>query len=516
MIYIPTFLVLYLILPFYNLDFRATIRGISYFWILLGLGALLNNKKLQIKFLSPNVICFKKFSFIFHKNFVIFFLFLLMTYTSHLVLLLFHHKNALFLTENDFISMSEILNQTLRGNFFLDVFHGNLETGNYLAHHFTPSILILAPFLLIAETRIGYGYGLIFFVALTFFGFYLNIKGFSFKKKFFLLVLFTTNLYNYRLFTSYHFEILFLCFGLFWNWSIQLKKISFEIIFFILILALKEDISLYLAFYSFVFLFKKDFIRFISYFIVCILYYFLFIPFIWDVLDQSARVNWLENWLEYGNTTSEIFFYLLKNPSVIFYKFFSKRNVWINFLGSFSFLNVLNLQYLVSIFLILVIHLLSNRTWHNSLYHYYSYSLLPLVWLGLMESIQKFRIRSFHLHIFVGISFYFSSLDFHYPLKFLKPDPKLNLIQEAIQKIPENTSVQASHHIGIFISRKNSLYKLETQPFRDYILFCPSPFLNHEENHRAIEFLKSAEKKKEISLIFEKNSVKLYGKLKTH
>ncbi|MCX7999325.1 MAG: DUF2079 domain-containing protein, partial [Leptospiraceae bacterium] len=226
--------------------------------------------------------------------------------------------------------------------------------------------------------------------------------------------------------------------------------------------------------------------------------------------------NWLENWMEYGNTLPEIFFYLLKNPSLMIYKFFLKRKIWIDFLGSFSFLSFLNLQYIISICLILSIHLLSNRMWHNSLYHYYSYSLLPITWIGITESVSKLKIRSFHIHILVGVSLYFSSLDTLYPLKFLKSNPDLIAIQEAIQKIPENTSVQASHHLGCLISRKNSLYKFQTQPFREVILFQSSPFLSNGENQKALEFLKTAEKKKEIFLVFEKNFVKLYRKRKTH
>jgi hypothetical protein len=136
-------------------------------------------------------------------------------------------------------------------------------------------------------------------------------------------------------------------------------------------------------------------------------------------------------------------------------------------------------------------------------------------WIAIVQGFTKLRLFSYHIFFVIGISFYFSSLDSHYPLKFLKPRPEIYTIQEAIQKIPPFHSVQASHHVGIFLNNQNPLYPLSFPVWKEYILFHPSPFLAHEKNHDMEEFLKNEEKIGEIYLIYEKNSVKLYRK-KTH
>lgn len=279
---------------------------------------------------------------------------------------------------------------------------------------------------------------------------------------------------------------------------------------------LKEDISIYIIFYSFFFLFQKDKLRFTLYFTIPLLYYFILIPYITNFLDQSNKVNWLENWGEYGSSYFEIIYFLLKNPSIVLNKVFFKKNVWIDFLGSFSFLSLGNYASLFCMLPILFLHILSNRIWHNSLYHYYSYSVLPIAWIGVVNYIRKIRVRSFYIFIFLGISLYFSSLDAHYPLKFPNSHFDLDSILEVSQKIPKGVDVQVSPQLGVFLSRTNSLFPIrENLLWKDYVLFQPSPFGKEEENSRVLEFLEKAEKIGEIELVIQKKSVKLYRKVKT-
>jgi uncharacterized membrane protein len=513
-LYISLLPIFFFLIPFAD-DPRNYTRSTGVFFILLfiflKIRRTINNSNKNQSFVSKN-IHFLGISFFETKTWVVYGLVIL---GLHLWILSELHFRSLFLTENDFVSMSEVLNQTLKGHFFKDHFHGDMENGNYLAHHFSPTLLVLSPFLWLSETRMGYAYGLIFISLGCSYIFFLHIQHFSQKYKIFLFTFFLLNLYNYRIFTAYHFEVLFLLFFLIWILCFKKKYLISEIIFFIICLGVKEDIAIYLVFFSFYFLFKKENARFLGYFSFCLLYYFFIIPYFQNQLDQSTKENWLHIWGKYGQSIPEIILYIIKNPNLILMEIWNRKSVAIDLLGSFSFIPLGSLIIYSSLISILGLHILSTRIWHNSFYHYYSYSILPTLWVGVLDIFSKKpKISIQLLALFFGIGLYFSGNDKHFPLTFQQiTEPNFSSIQFAIAKIPKGSSVQVSFQIGALLSRSNPVYPIQAGfVTKDYLLFVPSPLLSKEETNRIEKNLKKQEEDGKIILVFSQNLVKMYKK----
>lgn len=493
---------LFLLVPFFS-DPRTIVKLISIITFLIGLSLYWKSK-------LPKGIVFLNSLFL-QKNLWVWINISLLG--LHLFILSQLHLRSFFLTENDFVSMSEILNETIKGNFFHDSFHGDMDKGNYLAHHFSPSLILLTPFLYLSPTRMGYSYGLIFFSLLGVYFFFLNIKTFKLKYKIFLITFYILNLYNYRLFTSYHFEILSLTFFLAWFYYKKNQNRFLEFLLFLFLLGLKEDISIYMSLFSFYFLFEKKYLSFIYYFFTPIIYHFLFIPFAQSFLDQSTTQNWLHIWEGFGNSIPKILLFFLKNPKIIFLQIWNKKKTLVDLYGNFSFLPLASFKILLTASCIVCIHLLSSRIWHNSFYHYYAYSILPSFWIGVLDFFSKKKqLSQTTLFLFLAVSLYFGSLDKHYPLSYPTPSEDFEIMQEIISKIPFKAEIQVSFQLGALLPRHLKLYPLKNldNP-KEYLLYAPSQFQTESEQKLEAE-LKKMEVLGKIILVIEKKRVKLYKK----
>ncbi|MCE9500043.1 MAG: DUF2079 domain-containing protein, partial [Leptospira sp.] len=402
-------------------------------------------------------------------------------YLIHSAFLLNNHFYSFFLADNDFISMAEVLNNTLNGKFFKTNYHGFGDSANYLAHHFSPALIFLSPFMILSEYRLGYGYGLIFFniLSLILFSVLLlkkNIRGSGF---FFLLSFFLLNLYTYRLFQSYHFESLFLAFFLILLIGIETGNLTGILVGFFLCLFLKEDISIYLSLFGiYIFFFKSRKLG-SFFFLFPIFHFFVLIQFVRSFIDSSAAIDWSMDWKDWGTGYAEIFRNTITSPLRIAGIIAGKYQAIIEISLGFGLLFYLYPPMLIVIAPIILLHFISGRLWYNVLYNYYIYSVLPFILYACFKgydritSIRKENVFRFVMLFIFSLLLYRNSNDKLFPLHPNRVDlSRANNVSEAVSMITPGKEVSAQFDLSPFIKRKNPVFPIKnTGNQRDYLLF---------------------------------------------
>jgi len=445
--------------------------------------------------------------------------------TSYLVIL-FHHLNSFFLADFDFLAIAEILNNSLLGNFFQTHHYGSRVTSNYLSHHFSPSILLLSPFLFLSETRLGYAYGLLFFIIVSYVLIAIllikkNIRGNLF---YFSLLFFSCNLYLHRLLFSYHFELLAVFFFLLFLVSKEFKKTYLEILSILLLLLLKEDMAIYLFFLGCYFLIQKDW-KYGLFIIAASLLYFFFVPkFFQSFIDQSAHVNWLKDWEKWGKSYPEILVNLVTNPLKVLNIFFSKWKILRDFLLSFCIIFVQPSLILISL-PIFILHFISDRIWYNTLYNYYSYSVVSFFIIGVVLSLEKIKNSKYERYSFsimlfcISISLYSSSGDKFFPYSKIETDPiRVINIKNAVSQIPRDKTISTQFDLGGFISRYNPIYPIHEKNLdKDYLLIDKKNGITpYVDKPRIEKMIQGVMENQSYSLIQEVNGIELYQKMKSN
>jgi hypothetical protein len=440
----------------------------------------------------------------------------------HLILLLYHDYNSFYLVDNDYILINEVINETVSGKFFSVHHLGDIEKANFLAHHFSPGLIIFIPFVLFSTTKIGYGIGLIIISLLSFIFWKLIIrKRFNRIDSIFIFSLICFNLYSYRLFTSYHFEIAIFSFSLLFFLGVYKRNIILEISGYLLAISLKEDMAIYFIFYSFYFLFKKDFKRFSYLFFISSLYYFLIIPYIRTFIDMSANENWLIGWENYGQNNIDIVIGILKNPLGVMESILSKYKIIIELYIGFSFFPIFSLFQIFAVFPLFIMHFTSTRIWYNTIYNYYSYTILAAMFISFLEGYQnvgnkkivkkyKFAI----LFLIIGLVLFTSSKDVDFPRKF-RPIEFLRLasVKDAISLIPKGSSVSIAFDLGALLNSDIKAYPIKEGKYKEYVLLDVKSFSPYISIEKIENELNKNLVLKKIELIYSQNGVKLYREI---
>ncbi len=437
----------------------------------------------------------------------------------------FQHLHSFFIVDYDFLAIAEILNNSLSGDFFKSHHYGKAVTGNYLSHHFAPSLLLLTPFMLLSKFRFGYAYGLLFFVALSFILFAVllirkNIRGNIFYAS---MILLAINLPLHRLFFSYHFELLTVFFFLLFFVGIEFNKTYVSILAIILLLLLKEDMAIYTFCLGMYFALSKNW-RYAITLMLGSLAYFFFVPgFFQSQLDKSTHVDWLEDWRRWGNSYSEILINLITSPIQVLNAFFSKWKVLREFILSFSPLVLIYPSLIIVSLPIFLLHFISDRVWYNSLYNYYSYTVVSFFILSIVFSIKRLndsKYKKYTLSILffcIFISLYSSSGDKFFPYAKIDTNQnRVNDLEEVIQNITAYKTVAAQFDLGAFLPRANPLYPLHEKNLdKDYILIDMSrgitPYVDRPRIERMNQEITANQS---YSLTFQKNGIMLYSKVK--
>jgi hypothetical protein len=456
----------------------------------------------------------------------------------HYIQITFAFRNSFFLGERDFTSMAEVILNTSKGLWFYSPFHGE-ESDSYLAHHFAPLLLLFVPFTFLSETRLFLAWGQLFYFVTLLYIIWNIIANLEFKREFsssdsalntnsltytysneylekFLLFLFLlSNIYLYRILTSYHFEILFVIFFLLLIHSLESKTSFIQILFWtICTIFVKEDASIYLIIYflgntiwiygkrikskfknlrrnkintklptkssseieseafrdgNFIFAGKLSYLsRNLILLSISVFTFTVVLPLLRKILDVEAEENWWQIWSTWGTSTAGIVIGILSDLPRAFNEVSKHSSTVIEIALSTGLLILVKPRYWFYILCLFGIHFLSSRLWHNSFYNYYIYPLLPILLYSTLEGWRTLRkkvsssLRISVLLIILGISFYRNSWDNNFP--FALPNSKLarvELAESMAAKIPKNSQVAVQFDLGIFLSNSSQIFPLE-------------------------------------------------------
>lgn len=472
-------------------------------------------------------------------------LFVYSVFFLHLALLQLNHLESFFLGDNDVVSITEVLFETARGNFFKSHHFGNSETENFLSHHFSPGFLLYLPFIYLFPIKMIYPISLLVFSALGLI-FYEKIIYRIVPKKLPYLIFSLIPLSNptlYDLITSYHFEIMYIPFFMIFFYGGLKNSIIIQIFGILGCVTVKEDIPLYISIYFFFIgvlqlissksvinsLFKKNpnlgnlkfggifYKNKNSFFLLLSLLslaYFSLIPKIQSTLDPSTSVNWLQGWSQYGTTKLEIFNYFLNYPSEIVWIFFENQDIFFKLIHEGGFFLVFSLPEFLSFLIIFIIQSSSSRIWYNQFHNYYSYTVLPFLLLGNILGylrISNFKNREWLAILVLGISLHHGSLEKRFPQHFREVDKrKIAILKDVVSKIPPNSRVSTQFYLGMFLEGTHLVYPIQKESNKEFILVDTeglSPYINI---HNLIERL---EENENYFVYYTNQTVKLYRKL---
>lgn len=327
------------------------------------------------------------------------------------------------------------------------------------------------------------------------------------------------NPFAYNLLTSYHFEIIVLPLFLVFYLG-EIKNNYFLMLpSFLLLLLSKEDVSFYFSLYSLSFLFSKKYFKFFFFFSISSLY-FLYVPkFFHQYMDHSASMNWLEAWSNYGKNYIQISKSILLD---LFSEWTLLKTLSIKIfvlLIPFSFLPIFGYKVFLFAIPLILLQSSSSRIWYNSFYHYYSYPVLPFLFISALLGLKQlnkfypFQVNKtiYYLFLFpVFINLYLHNYLYHY--QTIDPERVRNVTSTSAL-IPPGSQVSAQFDLGMFVSRDNQVYPLQFKYLKEYILVDMngrSPYLSMTEIQ---DTLKKLEEFKKLQIISVKNGVKLYKKV---
>lgn len=304
------------------------------------------------------------------------------------------HYNAL-----DLAIIHQVFYNSSLGNFFASSIHPQ----TYLKDHVSPIIFLLLPFYSLFKHPITLlALQNIALVSSVFPLFLIAKKYFSEKISAFLALswLFMPMVQNLSMF-----EFSFLSFSLpflFWAWhSIKQNKFLPALIFSLLALLAREDVSLVIFMYGFFcFLGKKNWRLGISLAALSVAYFFFSMKLI--SFNNPDGYKFFVYYSYLGQNIFEIIKYLLLHPIFLLAKFFSLGNIEmiLGMLLPFAFLPILKPKYLaLSALIYLQIFLGSGGASGLILKTQYAALFLPALFLSYLESLAHARAHTFNSFI---------------------------------------------------------------------------------------------------------------------
>ncbi|MCG9876622.1 MAG: DUF2079 domain-containing protein [Leptospiraceae bacterium] len=494
-------------------------------------------------------------------------IFILISYLIHYVQISYAFRNSFFLGERDFTSMAEVILNIGRGLGFYTAFH-NEQTTSYLAHHFAPLLVIFLPFSYVSSSRLFLAWAqlLYFCLILTVIWNMIRSRELNREETYLIFLLFLSNIYLYRLLTSYHFEILFVLFFLLLIRSIENDKSLAKIFFWTICTSLvKEDAAIYLSIYflgnifwmsakntlgisailgriksifatklslekSEAFEFKQSFLQFnVILFFLSVFLFLIGIPSLRKFLQVSPEENWWQIWSNWGNSGLGILKGIISDLPRVLKEISLSSNTVVEIALSTGFLVIFAPRYWFYLLCLFGIHFLSSRIWHNSFYNYYIYPILPVLIVSMLRGLDFLKQSSTRQFIIplllltLALNFYRNSWDTNFPFALPKVDPsRLELAETIATKIPVQSSVAVQFDLGVFLSNEVAIFPLEAvnkeivsnqSPNIDYIWidtnrgFSPYVSLSQIEGWER-NWLRSGYK-----VMYEKDGMKLLKKL---
>lgn len=414
---------------------------------------------------------------------------------------------------------NQVFFNTASGRFF-DL---TINLHNYLGDHFEPMIILLLPIYFIKMSPITLLFLQSSIVALAAWPLYLIAKNYLARASLALLVavlwllnpfVHSANLYEFHL-------LIFLPFFLFWTFYFyQKNNFKLFILFFILTLLIREDVSLsMLSFALLAYLDKKN-KKWIYFSLFSALIYFFLATSIVSHFSVDGNYTFLAyySWLG-GETLAEIILAWLRQPLAVLAHVFSFKNIFnILFIFlPFLFIPFLRPKYLLISTLALLEFLLASAGFNFMVYGtHYAMFFMPAIFLSLVYSLKYLlEKREFLASNFVYKNFGFFKIVFlisviyfgifispasHLIFKNYSKDEKANK-NNFISLIPKDSKVAADLNILPKLSSRQTVYpiyytylgfgqfakKQFSLPQMDYLLIDSEEFLHNlaEKNSKA-------------------------------
>lgn len=459
---------------------------------------------------------------------------LLLIYWSCFILAegIVYSKTALYsflLGDLDYTAQERMLRASLSGNFFQTQYYGAEENANFLSHHMTPSVLLLAPFSLLFPPNVSYAIAVFFYAACTLPLLYLFLRECEIPEELSLsgTLLWAGSSSFYRLSHSLHFEILTPFAVLILFWGIRKRNLLLWTTGLAVYLGIKEDLSVYMAALSLAAYFSDREGRrtWIYVFIICVFYFILLHPALRALAGSSAERNWKEYWGAVSERPVQEILQYVRNPEnrTRYWKGLRDLSLewgfW-NWTGGWILLPFLGLY---SVFRI------SVHPWVRDLYSYYVYPLVPFLIFFVKTGAQTVRRytsgeekpflflrtnetkRTVLILLAFVLSSYRNSLDSSYPIR-LSPDfDKTSRLETLLRTIPAGAEVSAGFHVSPFLSGNNETFPIrEDRNWKEWIVFdrkYNSPYVSSE---KILERLKTDVESGKIKFVAETGDFVLY------
>ncbi|MBI4089192.1 MAG: DUF2079 domain-containing protein [Candidatus Levybacteria bacterium] len=313
-----------------------------------------------------------------------------------------------------------------------------------------------------------------------------------------------------------------------------IKKKYFLLVIFLLLSGItKEQVWIIVSIFGIPLLFKKDMklkilgagIMLFSLFIFGLLGYL-----IWYAIPQSlGREHFAVSYYsDFGDSPLQVIKTIIFSPQKILSTVFKEdrleylKQLFIP-LGFISFLNPLALVFSIPD---LFINLLSKNPQLHQIYYQYTANITPFIFISAIYGVKifikwfpkipKFFI-SFYLIIFTLLSSFLfgplpggknSNLDM-----FTKPQPKKQIIENFISRIPQKHSVAATNNLGSHASQRRDIYTIpEGIDSADVILFLLNDQFAQPSLQAQKEMVENLKQDKSYIKVFEKDDFVVFKK----
>lgn len=395
---------------------------------------------------------------------------------------------ALLSADQDVTNVSTAIAKTTMTDILPSPYVAAGSSRSFLAHHFSPSLLLYVPFYkmaMILSTDVNHNfYNIMLFVTLLA-GFFLWLY-YAYRSlptlRWLLPVAMIPILHSfllYRQILSFHFEVLSIPLMALLLLSLRLHgredipqraawlRQSWPLIA-MLFAGIKEDMGVYLGLFAGVFFFfeiidkwkkeKRSIFRvFIERMKHSVYFRLGLLAVAWTVVAMIGRL-WIAGdgapgWESYWNVQqyAERYPQFRKTPYTYIWILLSS-GIWIFF----------SLRSTVLVLLVLSLHMISGMPWHALLESHYSYTILPFIFAGSIRGLaniarlaeeRRFTVRPALLLVFIGalVADYALLRDRNHPYSLFAKHQAFDAIDETVKLIPADACVQSSFHVSALV-----------------------------------------------------------------
>lgn len=256
-------------------------------------------------------------------------------------------------------------------------------------------------------------------------------------------------------------------------WMLYALEKNSGILFWILavlVLGVKEDAAIYVACIGLYTVFgKKQWKRGLAVFVFSVLWFFSVLYYLQEYGD-GAMLGRYDNYIESGGGLTSLVTNIIKNPAYVIEQCFTegkiKFMIWMlaPLLGIMFWTKQLSNYFLLIPFL--VINLMSNNPYQNSIYYQYTYGVAALfLFLAVKVLAEKQPLVQKKIVVSMGIVslMLFTALisqKTYYIKEYRSEQDNLRLMKENMDLIPAEASVEATTYVLPYLSCRDEIYRM--------------------------------------------------------